>query len=261
MTPLRQPGPGPTHHEELAGRFAERLLALRPSSVLDVGCGAGYVLGRCRDAGIVAFGLEARAERLPEGAGELSLLLGDATRLPLCDGSVDWVTLRHVPHHLEDPRSALAEAWRVARCGVLVAEPWFDPHEPSQVCALDADRWLKRQDRARGKHHAENHTAAELLAMLPERPARATIEAYTALRAHSLEELEALAARSVGERALDGDDAREWERHRERAASGRLTDNGTLIVCAWKPSGGRSALAGYGAASSTSSSAKLSRRG
>ena len=127
------------NHRLLASIFSDRLLALHPRSVLDVGCGAGLLLERCRAADVRAVGIEPRFESLHAGA------------LPFANASFDWVTMRHVPHHLEHPRAAFAEAWRVARTGLLIAEPWYDPTVPSQHTALAADRWLKRQDRRRGK--------------------------------------------------------------------------------------------------------------
>ena len=152
----------------LRQRFVECLLSHDPASVLDVGCGDGHLLRRCEGLGIEALGLEATDESVGALVQEgLTVVRGVAERIPNPDGSWDWVTLRHVPHHVADPAAALAEAMRVCRSGILVAEPWFDPRFPSQRNALGADRWLKRQHRRTGMVHEDALDLAALLDALP----------------------------------------------------------------------------------------------
>jgi ubiquinone/menaquinone biosynthesis C-methylase UbiE len=54
----------------------------------------------------------------------LTLVQHDAAVLPFADGSVDLVTLSLAAHHLTPAqlRAALAEAWRVARYGLVVSD-------------------------------------------------------------------------------------------------------------------------------------------
>ncbi|HEX7918895.1 MAG TPA: methyltransferase domain-containing protein, partial [Gemmatimonadales bacterium] len=100
-------------------------------SVLDIGTGAGDIPCALRAWGgrsarmVRTFGLERLrpAARLARTA-ELSMTLGCATSLPFRSRGVDVVTLSQVLHHFE-PEAAvrlLAEAVRVARCGVVVAD-------------------------------------------------------------------------------------------------------------------------------------------
>ncbi len=43
----------------LRGRFGDRLLSVDPTTVLDVGCGEGALLDRCRAAGVRVTGFSA----------------------------------------------------------------------------------------------------------------------------------------------------------------------------------------------------------
>jgi SAM-dependent methyltransferase len=57
---------------------------------------------------------------------EVPIVLGDAHRLPIADGSVDLSVFVVTLEFLEDPQLALVEAMRVARRGVLLItlNPW-----------------------------------------------------------------------------------------------------------------------------------------
>ena len=157
-----------SHRQLLRDRFARRLLACAPASVLDLGCGEGELLDVCRDAGVPAVGVEPEGEQV----NALTLcghdaLSSSATDLPFPDNSFGWVVIRHVLHHLEEPEATLAEAVRLARSGLLIAEPWFDVHLESQALALEFDRWLKEQDRRLGQDHFENLSSADVIHALP----------------------------------------------------------------------------------------------
>jgi len=156
------------HQSILRGRFAHRLLDCAPRSVLDLGCGHGELLSACRDAGIPAVGIEPNAQTIHslKQAGH-ETLKADAASLPIPDSSFDWVVLRHILHHMADPGATLAEAVRVARSGILLAEPWFDANLASQAVALDLDRWLKTQDRLAGQIHFENLGSNDIIKLLP----------------------------------------------------------------------------------------------
>jgi 2-polyprenyl-3-methyl-5-hydroxy-6-metoxy-1,4-benzoquinol methylase len=94
------------------------------ASVLDLGCGLG---GYSR--ALAERGREVRALDVVPEYVERARALGveadvyDGERIPLEDGSVDTVILLEVLEHLDDPRSLLQEARRVAKGNVLVTTP------------------------------------------------------------------------------------------------------------------------------------------
>ena len=106
----------------IAERIVQRLLdALgRPGRALDVGAGTGRVTLPLARAGVPTLALDlspamcrflaarARAEPVP-----LTVLLGDARRLPLAPASVDAVLTVHMLHLVPDPAAVLAEVRRV----------------------------------------------------------------------------------------------------------------------------------------------------
>lgn len=189
------------------GQFTRLLAEQSPKSVLDVGCGSGRLLQTMRERGIPATGLDQGGPRLDALRAEgFDVRRGSAYELPFDDRSFDWVTLRHVPHHLEHPARAVADAWRVCRTGLLIAEPAFDVSVPSQRSAVQLDLWEKRLDRRGGMYHAEVHELGELIAMLPEH-ANATLESqrFVRLRARSLVEFIDAARARVAE--LPAEDA------------------------------------------------------
>lgn len=150
------------------GQFVELLAQQSPESVLDVGCGSGRLLQTVHERGVTATGLDQGGPRLDALRAEgLDVLQGSAYELPFDDRAFDWVTLRHVPHHLEHPERAIAEALRVGRTGALIAEPAFDLSLPSQRTAVQLDLWEKRLDRRGGMYHAEVYELGALLDLFP----------------------------------------------------------------------------------------------
>lgn len=217
-------------------RFAARLLSERPASVLDVGSGRGQLLATLRQAGIAATGCETDAERSRELIEEgFEVVTAPADALPFEDRAFDWVALRHVAHHLADPAAGLREALRVAKRGVLVAEPWYAVEVPSQAAALEAERWLKAQHRRSGMVHGENLTAGEILhavgAASQETGALVCdVQTLVRLRRRSTQDLIATATPWLA--ALDGDDPDRgaWEAVLEMVALDGISWNGSLAV-------------------------------
>jgi len=217
---------------ELFERFVQRLLAERPASVLDVGCGTGRLLRHCRDAGIPARGVESHEESLATLAAEgFEAEPGRAEELPFGDGSFDWVVLHFVPHHLSDLSAGLREALRVARTGVLVAEPWFDPSLPGQALALRVDRWLKVQDRRRGMVHTDCISSAQLLGALPaDADLEVRIAHHLILCPRPAGWLEEVGTRAVEELPADDRARSELAELMAEERTAGLTVNGSLIV-------------------------------
>ena len=166
MTPMDIPPSDPAglHRIRLLEEFLEELVRLAPESVLDVGCGDGDIIRGLAARAIPATGLENDTKKAEALAAEgLSVVLGDAEDLAFSEDEFDWVVLRHVLHHLPGAREALNQADRVARRGIIVAEPCFPESLLSGKVAKEFDEWLKREERRRGRCHHGNLTLPELV--------------------------------------------------------------------------------------------------
>lgn len=96
----------------------------RGHSLLDVGCGTGIFTEMFREYGFDVTGCDNSREMLAASRARLGhqadLRLGQAEHLPFEDDSMEYVALLSVLTYVSDPGSALAEALRVARRGVIV---------------------------------------------------------------------------------------------------------------------------------------------
>ena len=220
------------HYRRIRGRFVDRILAREPGSVLEVGCGSGFVLERLAEAGVRAEGVEADASLVDELlARGLSVHHGEAESLVAEDEAFEWVSFCHVLHHLRDPGTAIAEAFRVCRRGVMVAEPWFDESLATQRLALEFDRWLKRQHRRVGRVHEENLGPAEILALVPS-SANPTVEVerYLHLEPRAPEWFDEQVDDPRTGLAPDNTDWVESDALLRRIRAEGATKNGTLLV-------------------------------
>lgn len=151
----------PAHGRRTAARHAAFFLAhLRPGmAVLDVGCGPGSITrglaeavapGRCTgvDTDVEVLVLARLQER---DAGNLRFIEADAVGLPFPDCTFDAVLFHAVLQHLDEPESALREAYRVVRPGgvVGVADADFGgsiigPSSPPLEISIDLMAALRR---------------------------------------------------------------------------------------------------------------------
>ena len=106
-------------------------LALAPGNVcLDVGCGEGrHTLATYLVDGVHALGIDLSEQDLGTAAqriedmtphtpgGEISFAAGDATNLPLPDGSVDAAIASEILEHIPNYLAVLEELWRVLKPG------------------------------------------------------------------------------------------------------------------------------------------------
>jgi SAM-dependent methyltransferase len=135
-------------------------------SVLDVGCGPGFLLRVLVEHGYEASGVDHSQEalRLARERVDGELRQGDACgTLPWPDQSFDAVVLHDVIEHLGEPDHALDEVHRVLRRGGLVllstlnersvlhrilGRRWSFYHDPTHILPFDIDSLTALLDRA-----------------------------------------------------------------------------------------------------------------
>lgn len=90
----------------------------RAPSVLDIGCGRGYLLAQLAAAGWRCAGLDIPQSPIPPRNPEIDFRVGSAEQpLPWHAGTFDLVVLNHVLEHTIDPHFVLHEASRTLRPG------------------------------------------------------------------------------------------------------------------------------------------------
>ncbi|MFN8562309.1 MAG: class I SAM-dependent methyltransferase [Anaerolineae bacterium] len=100
-------------------------------SVLEVGCGEGYIAGTCSGAftGPQCIGFDVDMPLLHQARNRVSIakiIPADAHHIPYADGSFDLVICCEVLEHVNHPEDALREIRRVS-AGYLIASV---PREP-----------------------------------------------------------------------------------------------------------------------------------
>jgi len=116
-------------HHVARYKFACRYCANKV--VLDVGCGAAYGTEMLLKDGAArsVVGLDINLDGVEAGAiSGLSLVLGDAMKLPFVDESFDVITAFEIIEHLDDAECALREIKRVLKTGgvALISTPRRD---------------------------------------------------------------------------------------------------------------------------------------
>jgi len=99
----------------------------KPGSVLDIGCGRGFFLGRMKE-----LGWDTRGVELSRGEAEtakqtfnIDVSTKDIAESGFLEGQFDLITLWHSLEHMEDPARILAQAYRFLKKGgsLVVSTP------------------------------------------------------------------------------------------------------------------------------------------
>jgi ubiquinone/menaquinone biosynthesis C-methylase UbiE len=133
--------------------FSEARVQPRTLAV-DVGVGTGFIT-----EGLIAHGVEVLAidESLPmlqvlrrkaSGAAGLHCCIGNAERLPVRAGAVDYVFANMCLHHVVHPAAAIGEMARTLTKGGTLIITDCDEHEFAFCLEEQADLWMgfKRED-------------------------------------------------------------------------------------------------------------------
>jgi ubiquinone/menaquinone biosynthesis C-methylase UbiE len=138
------------YDESVIERMAAVSGADEGMTVADVGTGTGFVAAGIAPRVRRVIGIDNATAMLKVahknlqalGVSNVDLVVGDAARLPLEDGSVDAAFANMVLHHAEDPAAMLREMARVARPGGTVAIVDEVEHSYEWMRSEHADVWL-----------------------------------------------------------------------------------------------------------------------
>lgn len=134
---------------------ALELADIRPGAcaqltAVDLGAGTGFLTEALLAAGARVFAVDASPRMLDRLAAKfaeenasarLTILPGQAERLPLPDASVDRVLANMLLHHAEDPARAIREMARILRPGGRLVITDLDRHSHEFLLTEHHDRW------------------------------------------------------------------------------------------------------------------------
>jgi ubiquinone/menaquinone biosynthesis C-methylase UbiE len=145
-----------------------RQFSPQPSSVLDVGCGAGKVIKYCQEnLKIDVAGIDQHPETVEELISKgIKAKVGDARELSFKNEQFDWVIIANVLHHIPNANKALNECLRVAKFGVIASELWYDRAIKSQQYGYELDNWCKTLHQALGFYHRRYLNSGEIIALI-----------------------------------------------------------------------------------------------
>ena len=111
-------------------------------SLLDVGCGPGYVAAAAAKRGTHSVGLDFSAEMVViarEMFPKIEFREGDAQKLPFDQSTFDRVVANFALLHLSEPERAAAEALRILKpTGKFAFTVWAPPAENPYAALVDA---------------------------------------------------------------------------------------------------------------------------
>jgi ubiquinone/menaquinone biosynthesis C-methylase UbiE len=114
----------------------------------DIGCGAGFITEALIQANLRVIAVdqsEAMLARMKEkfsGVAGIDYRPGEAERLPIETGAVDYAFANMYLHHVENPAAAIAEMARILKPGGRLAATDLDKHDFTFLRDEHHDLWL-----------------------------------------------------------------------------------------------------------------------
>ena len=123
----------------------DKIMLLKPRSILDVGCGRGYLVKKLNEAGIPTKGLDFARSVMGSMKVSPDVVLGDALNLPFFDKSFELVVstdfFEHIPG--SDVDRVYDEMKRVGdRIAARIA---FDGKENEYHLTVKPEKWWKNK--------------------------------------------------------------------------------------------------------------------
>ena len=108
----------------------EILKTITAGTVLEVGCGRGYLLGRLQKQGLEVTGCDIVVnDSLRDRFPAIQFVEGNMEHLPFHDNSFDTVVTTHTLEHVQNLSMSLAELRRVAKKQLVIVVPKQRPYK------------------------------------------------------------------------------------------------------------------------------------
>ena len=119
----------------------------KDQTILDVGCGAGFISNHFSRAGFSVTGLDISQESLQvakryDQSNSVNYVHGNAYSLPFQSGSFDIITSMDFLEHVTDPKQAIFEMARVLRPGGYLFFHTFNRNPLSYLLVIKAVEWF-----------------------------------------------------------------------------------------------------------------------
>jgi 2-polyprenyl-6-hydroxyphenyl methylase/3-demethylubiquinone-9 3-methyltransferase len=129
----------------LAARLRER--RGDGASVLDVGCGAGFLSNHLAREGFEVSGIDASPESIAvatrhDESRSVRYQIGDALALPYADASFDAVCAMDFLEHVEDPGTVIRECSRILRPGGVFFFHTFNRNPLAWLVVIKGVEWF-----------------------------------------------------------------------------------------------------------------------
>lgn len=144
------------------------LSAGKLNKLLEIGCGDGRNLLYLKNHySVDVFGIDVHEPYISQlKKQDVSVAMGDARELSFSENFFDWVLMANSLHHMPNPHIAMREAFRVAKNGVVVIDPWFDTSLVSQQLGAEISTWFTKLHQSLGYFHRTGLSAGEIIALV-----------------------------------------------------------------------------------------------